>query len=54
MKIYGFDGKLLMYMSTSPTLDQEIRLDAFPNGSFILEIEAENQQISRTKIQILR
>jgi poly(3-hydroxybutyrate) depolymerase len=54
MKIYSFDGKLLMHLSTSPTLDQEIRLDAFPNGSFILEIEAENQQISRTKFQILR
>ncbi len=54
IKIYGFDGKIFMQLKTNPTLDQKISLDALPNGIFILEVETENQQIARTKIQVLR
>jgi poly(3-hydroxybutyrate) depolymerase len=54
IKIYGFDGKIFMQLKTNPTLDQEISLDALPNGIFILEVETENQQIARTKIQVSR
>jgi poly(3-hydroxybutyrate) depolymerase len=54
IKIYGFDGKIFMQLKTNPTLDQKISLDALPNGIFILEVETENQQIARIKIQVLR
>jgi Secretion system C-terminal sorting domain len=54
INIYGFDGKIFLQLKTNPSLDQEISLDTLPNGIYILEVETENQQISRTKIQILR
>ncbi|MFN5505358.1 MAG: T9SS type A sorting domain-containing protein [Flavobacteriia bacterium] len=54
INIYSFDGKIFLQLKTNPSLDQEISLDTLPNGIYILEVETENQQISRTKIQILR
>jgi hypothetical protein len=54
INIYGFDGKIFLQLKTNPSLDQEISLDTLPNGIYILEVETENQQISRIKIQILR
>jgi hypothetical protein len=54
MNIYSLDGKILQTFTTDPEFNKEIDLENLQSGIFILEIEGQNQQISRTKIQVLR
>jgi poly(3-hydroxybutyrate) depolymerase len=54
INIYSLEGKLLQTFATDPAFNKEINLENLQNGIFILEMEAQNHQITRTKIQILR
>jgi hypothetical protein len=54
INIYSLEGKILQTFATDPAFNNEIDLENLQNGIFILEMEAQNHQITRTKIQILR
>jgi hypothetical protein len=54
VNIYSLEGKILQTFVTDPAFNKEIDLANLQNGIFILEMEAPNQQLSRTKIQLLR
>jgi hypothetical protein len=53
MRIYSLDGKILETFAIDQAFNKEIDLENLQNGIFILEIEAQNHQVTRTKIQIL-
>lgn len=53
MRIYSLDGKILETFAIDQAFNNEIDLQNLQNGIFILEIEVQNHQVTRTKIQIL-
>ncbi|MEY3968745.1 MAG: hypothetical protein RL137_1651 [Bacteroidota bacterium] len=54
INIYSLEGKILQTFVTDPAFIKEIDLENLQNGIFILELEAQNQEITRMKIQHLR
>ena len=54
IKIYSMEGKIVQFVKVEQTLMQDINLDLLQNGVFIVEVEAGYNQISRTKIQLIK